>query len=154
MRSGRIIAPLDRALVSVTALPFQEELEPFAPAQPTYWTFVSCHFFLWHQTLRRLGGRQPLWGIGVTSLIEITVSPAACNARTADSRPPPGPLTCTTTLRIPTSAAFLAAASAAICAANGVPLRDPLKPTEPALDHEITRPCWSVSVTIVLLQVS
>jgi hypothetical protein len=92
------------------------------------------------QTRRRLGGRHPLCGIGVTSLIEMTPRPAACSARTADSRPPPGPFTCTTTARIPTSEHLRAHASAAICAAYGVPLREPLKPTDPALDHAITVP--------------
>jgi hypothetical protein len=33
-------------------------------------------------------------------------------------------------------------------------LRDPLKPFEPALDHAITFPLGSVSVTIVLLNVA
>src|SRR5208282_6151144 len=103
--------------------------QDFVPRLPAF--SCSCPA----QTLRRLGGRHPLCGIGVTSRIDCTLSPAACIARTADSRPPPGPLTCTTTLRIPTSWAFRAAASAAICAANGVPLREPLNPTEPAVDH-------------------
>ena len=31
-------------------------------------------------TLRRLGGRQPLCGIGVTSLMDLTVRPAAASA--------------------------------------------------------------------------
>src|SRR5580700_3261727 len=52
-------------------------------------------------TLRRFGGRQPLWGIGVTSRIERTSMPDAASARTADSRPDPGPLTRTSTLRTP-----------------------------------------------------
>src|SRR5262252_131312 len=52
-------------------------------------------------TLRRFGGRHPLWGIGVTSRIERTSIPAAAKARTADSRPDPGPLTRTSTLRTP-----------------------------------------------------
>ena len=41
--------------------------------------------------------------------------------------------------------------SAAICAANGVPLREPLKPRLPALDQEIALPFMSVIVTSVLL---
>ena len=45
------------------------------------------------QTRRRFGGRQPLWGMGVTSLIRVTSRPVACSARIADSRPAPGPLT-------------------------------------------------------------
>ena len=36
-------------------------------------------------------------------------------------------------------------------AANGVDLREPLKPAEPADSHTITFPSLSVSVTIVLL---
>ena len=43
------------------------------------------------QTRRFLRGRQPLCGIGVTSRIEVIVKPAACSARSADSRPEPGP---------------------------------------------------------------
>src|SRR5208283_3280855 len=58
------------------------------------------------------------------------------------------------TARIPYSDTLRAAASAAIWAANGVPLRDPLKPTAPALDQPTTKPCGSVIVTIVLLKVA
>ena len=54
---------------------------------------------------------------------------------------------------MPSSAAFRAAASAATWAAKGVPLREPLNPTEPALDHTITFPWGSVIVMIVLLKV-
>src|SRR6266446_7596229 len=52
-------------------------------------------------TRRRFGGRQPLCGIGVTSRITTMWSPAAASARTADSRPEPGPCTRTSTLFIP-----------------------------------------------------
>jgi len=44
-----------------------------------------------------------------------------------------------------------AAESAVTCAANGVDLRDPLKPAEPADSQTITAPSRSVSATIVLL---
>src|SRR4051794_3233249 len=54
---------------------------------------------------------------------------------------------------MPCSCARRAAASAAICAANGVDLREPLKPTWPADAHEITAPLGSVMETIVLLNV-
>ena len=47
---------------------------------------------------------------------------------------------------------FLAAASAVTCAANGVDLREPLKPAPPADSHAITLPSRSVSETIVLLK--
>src|ERR1700733_4278085 len=80
--------------------------------------------------------------------------PAVASARTADSRPEPGPLTRTSTDLSPRAPALLAAVMAACCAANGVPLRDPRKPSEPALDHEITLPSWSAMVTIVLLKVA
>src|SRR6185437_15719173 len=41
---------------------------------------------------------------------------------------------------------------AACCAANGVPLRDPRKPSEPELFHARVRPSPSVMVTMVLLK--
>src|SRR6476620_8227140 len=44
-----------------------------------------------------------------------------------------------------------AAESAVTCAANGVDLREPLKPAEPADSHAITLPSLSVRATIVLL---
>ena len=45
-----------------------------------------------------------------------------------------------------------AAASAVTCAANGVDLREPLKPAPPADSHAMTLPSRSVSETIVLLK--
>jgi hypothetical protein len=48
----------------------------------------------------------------------------------------------------------LAQASPAREAANGVLLREPLKPTLPALDQETTPPLLSVMVIIVLLKVA
>ena len=41
------------------------------------------------------GGRQPLCGTGVTSLIAVTSSPAVASALIAASLPGPGPLTST-----------------------------------------------------------
>src|SRR5215203_2255348 len=103
------------------------------------------------QTLRRLGGRQPLWGTGVTSLIPDTSIPVFMIDRMAVSRPEPGPLTSTSTLRTPCSIARRAHCSAASCAANGVDLREPLKPTLPAEAQASVFPSWSVIVMIVLL---
>src|SRR5690606_25766638 len=105
------------------------------------------------QTRRFLGGRTPLCACGVTSWIAPTSRPAAVSERIAVSRPDPGPLTNTSTLRIPCSMARRAAASAAICAAYGVDLREPLNPTWPELAQAITAPLGSVMVTIVLLKV-
>src|SRR4051794_25062513 len=105
------------------------------------------------QTRRRLGGRHPLCGVGVTSAMVPTSRPMAPSERIAVSRPEPGPLTKTSIFFMPCSIARRPAASAAICAANGVDLREPLKPTVPAEAHEITAPVGSVIVTIVLMNV-
>src|ERR687898_1913048 len=105
------------------------------------------------QTRRRLGGRHPLWGVGVTSWMVPTSRPMAPSERIAVSRPDPGPLTKTSIFFMPWSMARRPAASAAIWAAKGVDLREPLKPTVPAEAHEITPPVGSVMVTMVLLNV-
>src|SRR4029079_1306020 len=115
-------------------------------AQTTNRSDISRHY-----TLLRLGGRHPLWGMGVTSRIDFTSSPTVWRARIADSRPEPGPFTRTSSERMPTAFAALPALSAAWVAANGVPLRDPLKPIPPALDQATTFPSVSVIVTVVLL---
>src|SRR5438046_10530516 len=77
--------------------------------------------------------------------------PSALSARTADSRPGPGPLIRTSRFFTPHSCAALPAASAAICAANGVDLREPLKPAPPDVAHDSALPCRSVIVMLVLL---
>src|SRR5215468_3212180 len=102
-------------------------------------------------TRRRLRGRQPLCGIGVTSRIDVMVKPAACKARNADSRPDPGPATSTSRVRMPCSWALRATSSPATWAAYGVDLRDPLNPMVPADDQAIALPWASVIVIIVLL---
>src|SRR5580698_8958813 len=85
--------------------------------------------------------------------MSVTLKPTACSARSALSRPAPGPFTKTATERIPCSIALRAASSAASWAANGVLLREPLKPREPALDQATVFPFTSVMVTTVLLNV-
>src|SRR5262249_30044355 len=65
-----------------------------------------------------------------------------------------GPRTYTSTCLSPSSIALRAAFSAAVCAANGVLLREPLKPALPALAHDTTLPILSVRVTMVLLKVA
>src|SRR5258706_1347398 len=101
---------------------------------------------------RRLGGRQPLCGTGVTSAIDTIFNPSALSARTADSRPGPGPLMRTSRFFTPCSWAARPADSAATCAANGVDLREPLKPAAPDVAHDRALPCRSVIVMIVLLK--
>ena len=93
-----------------------------------------------------------MWGIGVTSRIELTWKPIVCNALNADSLPEPGPFTWTVKVRKPCSKAFAPASSAATCAAYGVDFLDPLKPLEPAEDHEMTFPFSSAIEIIVLLK--
>src|SRR3990172_7504664 len=100
---------------------------------------------------RRFGGRQPLCGTGVTSLMLVIFSPIAFSARTADSRPGPGPLMRISTFFTPHSCPAWPACSAAICAANGVDLREPLKPAAPEVAHESAFPWRSVMVMMVLL---
>ena len=63
------------------------------------------------------------------------------------------PQTRTLTVCRPWSWALRAASSAASWAANGVLLREPLKPRTPDEDHEIVFPLTSVMVTTVLLNV-
>src|SRR5690606_28412696 len=106
------------------------------------------------QTRRRFGGRQPLCGIGVTSRIVVRVNPTDCRARSADSRPEPGPETCTSSVFMPCSIALRPASSAATWAAYGVDLRDPLKPIVPADDQAIVLPCASAIVIMVLLKLA
>src|ERR1700748_2049921 len=77
---------------------------------------------------------------------------AADRDRTAFSRPEPGPFTKTSTFCSPCSMPLRAAASAVTCAANGVDLREPLNPAEPADSQAMTFPSRSVSATIVLLK--
>src|SRR5436853_4824063 len=91
--------------------------------------------------------------MGVMSRMSVTFRPAAAMARSADSRPAPGPFTITETFLRPCSIALAAASPAATWAAKGVDLRDPLKPRAPADDHESTFPLTSVMVMMVLLNV-
>src|ERR1043165_8219483 len=82
----------------------------------------------------------------------VIFNPSAFRARTADSRPGPGPLMRTSRFLTPHSWAALPAFSAATCAANGVDFRDPLKPAAPDVAQDNAFPCLSVMVTIVLLK--
>lgn len=101
-----------------------------------------------------MGGRQPLCGMGVTSLISVTSNPEAESDRIAASRPEPGPFTHTSTFLIPASMASRAALEAACWAAKGVDFLEPLKPERPALDQETVLPWESVILIRVLLKVA
>src|ERR1700716_4316128 len=78
--------------------------------------------------------------------------PQLLSARTADSPPGPVPPTRTSTFFTPCACAALPAFSAAICAANGVLLRDPRKPQPPDVAHDSVLLWRSVIVMIVLLK--
>src|SRR3954471_15349989 len=82
----------------------------------------------------------------------VILRPQAFRARTADSRPGPGPPTRTSTFFTPCSCAALPAFSAANSAANGVDLREPRKPQPPAVAQESVFPWRSVIVMMVLLK--
>src|SRR6202045_1711900 len=81
----------------------------------------------------------------------VILSPSAFKARTADSRPGPGPLTRPWSFLPPLPCAAFPADSAATCAANGVDLREPLKPAPPDVAQDSAFPWRSVMVMIVLL---
>src|SRR5438034_1331638 len=139
-------ALLERAL-GEALLALEEELHALPAADAADGSGVTSH-----QTRLRFGGRQPLCGIGVTSVIAVTSRPVASSARIAASRPAPGPRTKTSTVLSPRSSALRAAFSAATCAAYGVLFREPFHPEAPADDHAITFPAGSVSEMIVLLK--
>src|SRR5580704_15133843 len=82
----------------------------------------------------------------------VILSPQLFSARTADSRPGPGPPTRTSTFLTPCSCAATPAFSAATWAANGVDLREPRKPQPPEVAQESVFPWRSVIVMIVLLK--
>src|SRR5690606_1039885 len=81
----------------------------------------------------------------------VIFKPSAFNARTAESRPGPGPLIRTSRFLTPHSCAARPACSAATCAAKGVDLRDPLNPAPPDVAQDRAFPCRSVMVMMVLL---
>jgi len=87
-------------------------------------------------------------------MIAVIFRPVARNDRTAASRPPPGPFTLTSIVLNPSAMASSAAFLAASVAAYGVLFREPLKPKDPELHHEMVFPYLSVKVTIVLLNVA
>ena len=90
--------------------------------------------------------------MGVTSLMPTTSMPVFWMVRIAVSRPEPGPLTSTSTLRTPCSIARRATVSAASCAANGVLLREPLKPTFPDEAHAMAQGGDSAQARYILQQ--
>src|SRR6266404_6172110 len=127
-------------------IPSRRQMRHFGPRSLAKTHLVS------HYTRLLFLGLTPLCACGVTSLTDRISRPAAWSERIAVSRPEPGPFTNTSTFCRPCSIPLRAHASAVTCAANGVDLREPLNPAEPADSHAITLPSLSVSATIVLLK--
>ena len=83
--AGSVCSAAQSAFRTIASFAFKEELFAFAAAQSAYRACISCHVLITppinsvnhRHTRRRLGGRHPLWGTGVTSLIIVTSSPAA-----------------------------------------------------------------------------
>src|SRR5215467_11956569 len=110
----RIVPPLDGALVAEAPRALEEQLDAFTPALPAGCRTISRQRSLLPYTRRRLGGRHPLCGIGVTSRMAEISRPTAWSDRMAASRPAPGPRTNTSTCFRPRSMALRAAFSAAV----------------------------------------
>src|SRR5918995_97439 len=130
-------------------LPHGGEHYPGPPVSPAPRSCVTCHTCY---PLRLLGGLHPLCGWPVTSFMESTSMPMDWKVRAAMSLPEPWPLTSISTRLTPWSMALFATLSAVIWAANGVLLRLPLKPRDPADSQAITLPSWSLTETMVLLK--
>src|SRR6201989_2808856 len=82
----------------------------------------------------------------------VIFKPQLLRARTADSRPGPGPPTRTSTFFTPCSCAATPAFSAATWAAHGVLLREPRKPQPPEGAQDNVLPWRSVIAVIGLLK--
>src|SRR6185369_7351288 len=67
MLARGIVPPLDGALVAEAPRALEEQLDAFTPALPAGCRTISRQRSLLPYTRRRLGGRHPLCGIGVTS---------------------------------------------------------------------------------------
>src|SRR3982751_4878517 len=102
-------------------------------------------------TRRGFGGRGPLCGTGVVSLIELMWIPLVEKARIEDSRPAPTPETTTATSLTPIATALSPKSSPTFAAAKGVPFLAPAKPSEPDEDQDTTLPAMSVKESLVLL---
>src|SRR3546814_11059106 len=77
---ARRVGPLVESLAALLVL---EDVDAEAPRDLDLGAGVASHGFLTPQTRRRLGGRQPLGGTGVTSLIPVTSMPVRCKTRTS-----------------------------------------------------------------------
>src|SRR3989344_9618437 len=100
------------------------------------------------------GGRGPLCGTGVMSLMAVIKIPLVEKARIEVSRPAPTPETTTDTSLTPMAAARSPISSPTLAAANGVPFLAPEKPSEPEEDQVTMLPDLSPKHILVLLKVA
>src|SRR5690606_19112234 len=105
MLTRRIGAALDGALVGETLFGLQKQLFAFATALTALGIEITSHLSTPCQIRRFFGGRQPLCGMGVMSVMLEILIPSALSARTDDSRPGPGPLIRTSRFLMPHSRA-------------------------------------------------
>ena len=103
---------------------------------------------------RAFGGRGPLCGTGVMSLMAVIWIPLVEKARIDDSRPAPTPDTTTETSFTPIAAARSPTSSPTLAAANGVPFLAPENPSDPEEDHVTMLPDLSPRHILVLLKVA
>src|SRR5690606_14045630 len=122
-----------------TASALQKQISTLATRELALRSNITCQDAS-PEMRRRLGGRQPLCGTGVTSEMLVILMPRAFRERIEDSRPGPGPFTSTSSVLMPYSIAWRPACSAATCAANGADLREPLNPAPPAVAHDRVLP--------------
>ena len=172
----REVALLDRALLRVAALALQEELHRLAAAQPADRTDITSHsipFMNWdwdldsviaidyqsdyqsHPISRRAAasaaGSRCAESASRRGSTSLRARPSAARGSPTRGRSPgPSPARRATACR--PSWPRCRRSSAAWVAANGVPLRDPLKPMPPALDQATTLPSVSVIVTIGVVE--
>src|SRR5205807_10171701 len=98
MLSRTSIAAL-KCAIRHTLVAFKKKFYPLTPAKFADGAGITGHLVtpphthLTGYTRRRLGGRPPLCGTGVTSVIGVILSPVDCNARIAPSPRDSGPCT-------------------------------------------------------------
>jgi len=149
--SRRIAAAFDRAFVGEAFLALEKM--SFSPSR-RHWR---------HLASRSRAIRVPLYAAAFsaadnrcgarafTSAMLLILRPSAFRARTADSRPGPGPLMRTLEILHPTLLCGAAGLLGSNLAANGVDFLEPLKPAAPEVAHAKALPWRSVMVTMVLL---
>src|SRR3989338_864706 len=135
---------------SNTEAPRRLQILYFGPSNMVFIVYIVLVVYI----LRAFGGRGPLCGTGVTSLIAVIWMPLVEKARIDDSRPAPTPETTTDTSFTPMAAARSPTSSPTLAASNGVPFLAPENPSEPDDDQVTMLPDLSPRHILVLLKVA